>query len=434
MEIQDMPQASTAASSIFKDEKFGNDGAEVVAPESEADIADILRKANKDGKKVAIISGGTKRGYGGLKNDYDILLSLSQYKGVVEHTAGDMTVTVRPGTTIKELQDFLREFDQMASIDPAWPEQATIGGVIAANESGPKRMKYGSARDLVIGLRVVYPDGTVIRTGGKVVKNVAGYDMNKLFIGSMGTLGVITEITMKLRPLPKCESLVKLFVSKEQLQDLKTFVVKIQDSMIEPATLEMVNPALSKKLFNRDTYTLLAAFEDVENSVRYQEQWIKDNKPEGMAMDVSSETEATAFWNAFSKIAPNSLTDYESNRTRAVVKIGSKNMNVFEWLAEAETLQKANLLTIEMHGGLGHGITNAICTGVESEVKQAIVRLRYRAEDKKGYAIVKHLPYTLRHEIDVWGHKPAYFFLFEGIKKKNDPNNTLNHQRFVGGI
>ncbi|MFG6117362.1 FAD-binding oxidoreductase [Halobacillus sp. MO56] len=433
MEIQDMPQTSITASSTLKDDKFGNNGAEMAAPVSEEETADVLRKANEDDKKVAIISGGTKRGYGGLKNDYDILLSLSQYKGVVEHTAGDMTVTVRPGTTIKELQDFLREFDQMASIDPAWPEQATIGGVIAANESGPKRMKYGSARDLVIGLRVAYPDGTVIRTGGKVVKNVAGYDMNKLFIGSMGTLGVITEITMKLRPVSKCESLVKLFVSKEQLQDLKAFVVQIQDSMIEPASLELVNPALSKKLFKRDAYTLLAAFEDVENSVRYQEQWIEENKPEGMDMDVSSQTEATAFWNAFSTIAPNSLTDYESNVVRAVVKIGSKNMDVFEWLTEAETLQTQNL-TIEMHGGLGHGITNAICTGDENEVKQAIERIRSRTEERKGYAIVKHLPYSLRHEIDVWGHKPAYFFLFEGIKKKNDPNNTLNHQRFVGGI
>ncbi|WP_051353315.1 FAD-binding oxidoreductase [Thalassobacillus devorans] len=433
MEIQDMPQTSITASSMLKDDKFGNNGVEMAVPGSEEEIADILHKANENGKKIAIISGGTKRGYGGLKNDYDILLSLAQYKGVVEHTAGDMTVTVRPGTTIKELQDFLREFDQMASIDPAWPEQATIGGVIAANESGPKRMKYGSARDLVIGLRVAYPDGTVIRTGGKVVKNVAGYDMNKLFIGSMGTLGVITEVTMKLRPVPKCESLVKLFVSKEQLEDLKTFVVQIQDSMIEPASLELVNPALSKKLFNRDVYTLLVAFEDVENSVRYQEKWIEDNKLSGMDMDVSSQTEAQAFWNAFSKVSPNSLTDDEVNSTRAVIKIGSKNLDVFEWLAEAETLQTKNM-TIKMHGGLGHGITNAICTGNESEVKQAIERIRSRAEDRKGYAIVKHLPYALRHEIDVWGKKPAYFFLFEGIKKKNDPNNTLNHKRFAGGI
>ncbi|MDA6161842.1 FAD-binding oxidoreductase, partial [Escherichia coli] len=108
-----------------------------------------------------------------------------------------MTVTVRSGTRFKDLQDYLAKHNQKISLDPFWPENATIGGIIAANESGPKRLGYGSARDAVIGLRTVYPDGKVIRSGGRVVKNVAGYDMNKLFIGSMGTLGVISEITLK---------------------------------------------------------------------------------------------------------------------------------------------------------------------------------------------------------------------------------------------
>ncbi|MFG6118912.1 FAD-binding oxidoreductase [Thalassobacillus sp. B23F22_16] len=432
MEIRDIPQST--ASLVLKDEKFGNSGAELAEPTSEEEIANVLRKANEEGKKVAVVSGGTKRGYGGLKDDYDILLSLSQYKGIVEHTAGDMTVTVRPGTTIKELQQFLNDFGQMVSLDPAWPEQATIGGIIAANESGPKRMKYGSARDQVIGLRVAYPDGTIIRTGGKVVKNVAGYDMNKLFIGAMGTLGVITEITMKLRPVPKAESLVKLFVPKEQLQDLKEFIVNIQDSMVEPASLEMINPALSKKLLNREVYTLLVAFEDVENSVWYQEQWMEEHVPAGMSVDISNRDKAKEFWHAFATLAPNSLTDQESGSTKAVLKIGTKNMDVLAMMAVEETMTDIDQLDIEIHGGLGHGITTVILTGEEPQVKQAIHQFRAEAESKKGYAVVKHLPVKLRKEIDVWGKKPSYFFLFEGIKKKNDPNNTLNYQRFLGGI
>ncbi|WP_173916683.1 FAD-binding oxidoreductase [Halobacillus sp. Marseille-Q1614] len=433
METKNVLKSSQLESAISND-MYGNNGAAVHSPVSESEISELLQHANQEGKKVTILSGGTKRGYGGLRNDYDIVLSLADYKGIVEHTPGDMTVTVRPGTTVKELQEFLKEFSQMVSLDPSWPEQATIGGIIASNESGPKRMKYGSARDLVIGLRVAYPDGTIIRTGGKVVKNVAGYDMNKLFIGSMGTLGVITEITMKLRPIPKCESLVKISVPNENLKDVQTFAVKIQDSLMEPVTLELLNPSLSKRLLNKENYHLLIGLEDVENSVRHQAKWIESNKPEGTTAQILNESEAELFWRRFSKASPNSLAHPETEETQAVLKISTKNMDVFEIIREAEALQANSPINIEIHGGMGHGITYAILTGKKSEIISAIGKLRDQAEMRKGYAVAKHLPYEWRKEVDVWGPQPAYFFLLKDIKKKVDSNNTLNHQRFVGGI
>src|SRR5690606_11710977 len=157
-----------------------------------------------------VVAGGTKRGYGGTLQQADILLSLEKYKGIVEHSVGDLTLTVKAGTTLKEISDELAKKGQRLPLDTPWPEYATIGGILSANDSGPKRLLHGSGRDLVIGTRIVYADGRVIRTGGKTVKNVAGYDMNKLFIGAMGTLGVISEVTVKLRPLPKYEGLVLL--------------------------------------------------------------------------------------------------------------------------------------------------------------------------------------------------------------------------------
>ncbi len=416
---------------------YGNSGYVIVYPKTEEEIVSLLKYANSNGKKISIISGGTKRGFGGLVEYFDILLSLKNYKGVVEHTVGDMTLTVRPGTTIKELQDYLAKTNQKISLDPAWPEYATIGGVIASNESGPKRLRYGSARDIVIGLRVVYPDGTVIRSGGKVVKNVAGYDMNKLFIGSMGTLGVLSEITFKLLPLPKYESLVLLSFSEGSENEIKSFAVKLLDSILEPVSVELLNPSLSKRLINQDSYTLALSFEDVESSVHYQEEFVKNNlQPTGTNLQILPQEEARLFWDKFSRIAPNGVTTEvnSNNQVEAALKVGVVNLDVLQVLEACKQLQDSINVKIEAHGGLGHGLCQINLSGESDNIVTAIQKLRESVTQLGGYAVVTHLPYALRLKVDVWGEKPSYFALLEGIKEKVDPKKVLNSKRFVGGI
>lgn len=416
---------------------YGNSGYVIVYPKTEEEIVSLLKYANSNGKKISIISGGTKRGFGGLVEYFDILLSLKNYKGVVEHTVGDMTLTVRPGTTIKELQDYLAKTNQKISLDPAWPEYATIGGVIASNESGPKRLRYGSARDIVIGLRVVYPDGTVIRSGGKVVKNVAGYDMNKLFIGSMGTLGVLSEITFKLLPLPKYESLVLLSFSEGSENEIKSFAVKLLDSILEPVSVELLNPSLSKRLINQESYTLALSFEDVESSVHYQEEFVKNNlQPTGTNLQILPQEEARLFWDKFSRIAPNGVTTEvnSNNQVEAALKVGVVNLDVLQVLEACKQLQDSINVKIEAHGGLGHGLCQINLSGESDNIVTAIQKLRESVTQLGGYAVVTHLPYALRLKVDVWGEKPSYFALLEGIKEKVDPKKVLNSKRFVGGI
>ncbi|TKD71349.1 FAD-binding oxidoreductase [Pseudalkalibacillus hwajinpoensis] len=411
--------------------RFGNLSSNLLYPESEDEVVDIVTKANESGKKLSIVSGGTKLGYGGLKSNYDLTLSLKKFSGIVEHTVGDMTVTVKPGTTILELQTFLSRYNQMVSLDPSCPSTATIGGTIAANESGPKRLKYGSARDHVIGMRVVYADGKIIRTGGKVVKNVAGYDMNKLFIGSMGTLGVITEITLKLRPIPKHTSLVMLTVREEALDELTAFTKLIQDSLLEPVSLEILTPTMSKKLINRDEYCLLIALEDVKKAVQFQEVWIDQHKPNEAVMTVHPNP--NYFWQSFNELIPNSLTDLGES-THGVLKVGTRNLDVFPLLQECARIHHEGNLKIEASGGAGHGLSTIIISGNNANVVNAIIHLQSFASDLKGYAIVKHLPIELRKELNVWGESDGLFKLFKSIKQKQDPNNTLNEQRFIGGI
>ncbi len=411
--------------------RFGNISANVLYPETEDEVVTIVKEANASEKKIAVVGGGTKLGYGGVKSHYDLTLSLKKLTGIIEHTVGDMTVTVKPGTTIQELQTFLHQYNQMLSLDPAFPSAATIGGVIGANESGPKRLKYGSARDHVIGMRVVYPDGNIIRTGGKVVKNVAGYDMNKLFIGSMGTLGVITEITLKLRPLPKYTSLVTLSVDGEALDDLKAFSKLIQSSLLEPVSLEILTPSLSDHLFNHRDYNLLIALEDVKNAVTFQEAWINENKPPTALMRIHEHSED--FWKTFSELAPNSLTDLNET-TQSVLKVGTKNMDVFSLIKECSHIHQQGEVSIMANGGAGHGLSVIVISGSPQKVTQYVQHIQAFSEDLGGYAIIKHLPIELRKQLNTWGKPPEYLTLFKGIKQKHDPKFTLNELRFIGGI
>lgn len=414
---------------------LGNGGAQIIEALSEEDISKVLQYADKHNKTVNVISGGTKRGYGGEVEQADILLSLANYKGIIEHSVGDLTLTVKPGTTLKEISDELAKEGQQLALDTPWPEQSTIGGIIAANDSGAKRLLYGSARDLVIGTRIVYADGRVIRTGGKTVKNVAGYDMNKLFIGAMGTLGVISEITIKLRPLPTFEGLSLLHFPSGNAEKEREFAIKILDSVMEPVSLELLTPLLSEKLTGKKAYTLAMAFEDREKAVIAQEEWVKANVPEGVEHTILEQEEAREWWNRFRHIGPNGHDDDENEaNTQAALKIGTNNMDVIYALETAEALAEEYGVSVRGHGGVGHGISRIFIKGNPENIVSYIKALRAKVEEKRGYVVCTHLPYALRTAVNPWGEKPGYFPILEGIKLANDPKRILNRQRFVGGI
>jgi glycolate oxidase FAD binding subunit len=423
---------------IFPELKMAGEESVTIFPEKEEEIAKVMAYCNDSKTTVSVVGGGTKRGWGTPKKT-QIQLSLAEYTGVVEHTPGDMTVTVKAGTTFKELQGFLAQHSQKLALDPSWPAFATVGGIIASNDSGPKRLGYGIARDSVIGLRTVYPDGRIIRSGGRVVKNVAGYDMNKLFIGSMGTLGIISEVTFKLRPLPKSESLALLSFPEGNLEEVRRFAIKLLDSMLEPVALELLNPFMAGNLAERDCYTLAISFEDVESSVRYQEQYIKANQPARTRLDILKDEEAKAFWNKFYTAAPCGLDSMEagsgSNKeTAAAMKIGVVNLKVLDVIRECQLLSDGGQVAAEAHGGLGTGICQVVLRGAADQVAAGILHLRKFAVQEGGYAVVKHLPEVLGSKVDVWGDKPSYFPLMEGIKAKMDPNRILNPNAFIGGI
>ena len=164
-------------------------------------LVEELRHAGTDGTSVRFRGGGTKMGWAANRGEIDVELSTAGLDRIIEHNAGDLTAVLEAGVPLERAQAEFAEAGQMLSIDPP-AEGATIGGIVAAGDSGPLRSRYGGVRDLVVGMRVALSDGTVARSGGKVIKNVAGYDLAKLFAGSFGTLGAILELSVRLHPLP----------------------------------------------------------------------------------------------------------------------------------------------------------------------------------------------------------------------------------------
>ena len=174
-----------------------------VAPANSEEVAAILRFAHENGLRVVPWGGGTKQGWG-YPVAPALLLETHRLNILREHTWQDMTCTVEAGCTWASMQSALAQHGQFVALDPLWPERATVGGIVATNDSGALRLRYGGLRDLIIGMTIVLADGTVAHTGGKVVKNVAGYDLHKLMIGAFGTLGVITSVNFRLHSIPQC--------------------------------------------------------------------------------------------------------------------------------------------------------------------------------------------------------------------------------------
>ena len=174
----------------------------VVLPTSIQEMQEVLQFAVTQGLSVMPAGAGTKLGIGNLPEKVDVVLATTRLNSVVEYEPADLTVTVEAGIRLRDLQTELAKHRQYLVLNPPYADRCTIGGIVATNASGSFRLRHGTARNQVLGLRVVRADGTVVKSGGKVVKNVAGYDLNKLYIGAFGTLGIITEVTLKLSPIP----------------------------------------------------------------------------------------------------------------------------------------------------------------------------------------------------------------------------------------
>jgi glycolate oxidase FAD binding subunit len=212
----------------------------VVSPADDAEVAAVLRAATEHHLAVVTRGGGTKIDWGAPPARCDVILSTARIEGIVDHEPADLVCVVRAGTTLTALQDRLASthgFRQRLMLDPPHGDGATLGGVVSTAASGSLRTRFGTPRDLVIGAGFVLSDGTVGRSGGKVVKNVAGFDVAKLLVGSLGTLAVVTEIAFRLHPLPPASRTVVL--ESRSVDDLRTFARAVGRLQVTPSVVDL---------------------------------------------------------------------------------------------------------------------------------------------------------------------------------------------------
>jgi glycolate oxidase FAD binding subunit len=231
-----MPPATKLEDFVSPAQIQQREGKPIVSPQSTQQVAAIARYANQHSLAIEITGAGTKRGWGNPVNA-DLLLDTTRLTGVLSHSWQDLTATVATGTTWADMQRALAAHNQFVALDPLWPDRATIGGIIATNDSGAWRLKYGSLRDLIIGMTIVLADGTIAKSGGKVVKNVAGYDLHKLMTGAYGTLGVITEVTFRLHPLPQNTHVWT--ISSTNPEPVGELMMKVLDSQLTPQAMQL---------------------------------------------------------------------------------------------------------------------------------------------------------------------------------------------------
>ncbi len=385
----------------------------VVAPGTAQEVAQVLRYCTSAGLSIIPRGGGTRLGLGNPPRKADFILSLERLDRVIEHAWGDMTVTVEAGCTIDQLQGVVREHGQQLGADPMQPERATVGGVIATAESGTLRIRYGAIRDLVLGVEMALPDGSVIKAGGKVVKNVAGYDLTKLAIGSLGTLGVITRAVFRLHPIPVATA--TYIAALPTASAAGKLVLAILDS-------HLVYTGLQIHARGSDQVFVHVRFEGIPESL--QDQYAKLGKIAGAHEFVEC---AGDVWTERQKLFVNPGGSVICKCCVLPSQIGMLCDALFR---QAGAKQVAATVVAQ-----GTGLAEVRLDAASQQPLVTVLQaLRSEVERLEGTLTVSQCPLAMKDELDVWGTVKDALPLMHRIKEKFDPGQTLNPGRFVGGI
>ena len=395
----------------------------VVEPASEDEVASVLACASREGLKVLVRGGGTQLAMGFPPRGGDVLLSMTRLAAVVEHNPHDLTATVQAGIRLDALQASLAHAQQWLALDPILPAAATVGGIVATNATGPRRLRYGSVRDQIIGVRVALADGTIARGGGKVVKNVAGYDLPKLFTGSLGTLGVIVAATFRLYPIPAASRTVVL--TGADPAPLCELAVRAIGSTLVPTALDVVGPTAPD-----GPCTFAARFESGAEAVEDQAARLiaLAGEQSGAARTLAGDEEARLWQQIDGTLAATSAAEPGLTLKASLLPTG-----VAGWLAILREAAPRAGLDVRWRAHAGHGLVFARLGGAEDALVLAVDKLRQAAGERRGSLVVLDAPPALAERVDVWGPSAA-LELMRRLKASFDPNATLNPGRFVGRI
>jgi glycolate oxidase FAD binding subunit len=385
----------------------------VAHPGSLEEASRVLAASAADGLAVTFVGGASKLGLGNPPERLDLVVSTEGLDQVLEHAAGDLVVRVQGGTRLADLQAALAPAGQWLALDPPEPG-ATVGGVVAANASGPRRLRYGTVRDLIIGITVVLHDGTVARAGGKVVKNVAGYDLAKLFCGSLGTLGLVAAVVT---------------LGVEGPEQAGEATRRLRDTALEPSAVELTVDEFGWP------GRLTVLFEGIQPGVEAQAAAAAELLGRVGTAEVAGPGETDA------ALAGLGARPFE--KAEVGVKVACPPSELGSLLAELRDGPLAWAGPVSAHAGTGvlwmasdarEGELEAADGRPVPELAGGIAAARERVAARGGSLVLHKAPPELKRAADAWGPPGDAIGLMRRVKERFDPDRRLSPGRFVGGI
>jgi glycolate oxidase FAD binding subunit len=383
----------------------------VAAPASVEEAAAVMRVAAEHGLTVVPRGGETRLDWGLPPASCDLLLDTARLDQVIEHAAGDLIVRVQAGVPMERLAEVLARAGQQLALDTPLPG-STVGGTLATAAAGPRRLRYGSPRDLLIGITIVRADGTVAKSGGKVVKNVAGYDLGKLLAGSYGTLGLIVEAAFRLHPLPSAQAYLTRELARDQRAELPALVRALRASTAVPTAIEVDAPA-------DGPLTVAVLVDGVPEAIGARATALADL----LGPDTKTAEEPPEWWGTY----PDGTTLIETTSGdpfRTPLAPGPDPARMSPAGVSPASVMAGGVAG--RWGADGRGFVG-LSGGVE-EVAAVVRELRGR-----GTAVVRYAPLEVREAVDMWGAVPG-LGLMRRVKDQFDPGHRLSPGRFVGGI
>ncbi|MGB0560380.1 MAG: FAD-binding oxidoreductase [Spirulinaceae cyanobacterium] len=390
----------------------------LVLPRSQDAFSALLGLAHQERWPSIVLGNGSKLSWGNPPQRPQLLISSQRLNRVLDHAVGDLTLTVEAGATLAQVQNQLRSHQQFLPLDPAAPETATLGGIVATADTGSLRQRYSGVRDLLLGIEIIRADGQRAKAGGRVVKNVAGYDLMKLLTGSYGTLGAIAQLTFRAYPLPPTQTSVWLTGKAAAIAAL---MAQIRGSALTPIAFDLVSAGVVRKISTDTGLGLLLKFATIPESITVQTQAVQDwAKSLGLKLTLLPEPDSQSCWETVTELVRQLETS-----AAVTIKFGVLPTAAVDLINQ---LPQTAYGCLYAGSGLGHVHFPTAPTATE------LKRLRRLCEQNQGFLSLLHAPDALKTEVEPWGYTGDALWLMQRIKKEFDPDNLLHPGCFMGGI
>jgi len=442
----------------------------VIFPGNIKEVSGVVTLANRENMAIIPCGSRTKMAMGNPPARLDVVICTSRMNHMIDVDTSNLTITVESGVKFRDIQarlatqedrcylpldDLVTEADEVICsdrshsgcflpVDPSYTDSATIGGIIAANSSGSRRLLYRNIRDSILGVRMVAPTGEILGSGGKTVKNVSGYDVSKLAVGSMGSLGIICEMTLKLLPLP--EKMETLLISFGSFSRVSSFIEEVFETHLLPAGVDVMNQEAYSHLnmdgipdLGSNGYVSAIAIEGFEQAVgRMLIEIMGMARANGAGSDAHLQEEKhLLFW-----LAMSNLDAALADRCADLVKI-KLNYPISEWRGIAEVVEKTFSdvdldYTLQIHAGNGICLPRLLILPNDAEAMDrgvhAINNLLTRCREVGGNLVVESAPAEVKDRLKIWGEQGSDFVVMKRIKEQIDPSAVMSPGRFVGGL